>query len=245
MKKIIFSISVFLTCTVSLSAQITREQADAILRDYVKNEITQPYSIYAKKGVQTNMTINTDAGEMLELAYACWVYYFDKDSVCSYLIVNESNGNLVEVNPKGYATPCDLAEWRKVEKETYPIEIPFTECSLLKPSCRWQMYLFDPDITTIINSNEELNQYGSCTEDGYPEIDFLKYSLICTRGTAPSSPADVINIQLLQTSDDEYSWYLDIKGNMHGSPGTWFVSIIVPKLPQNAVVTSIRTILMP
>ena len=116
MKKIIL-ISVSLVWAMSLFAEnITREQADAIVLERMSQE-TLPYIIHAKEGIQSKMNITTMNREELELDYSCWVYYVSYPSAnCClgrYLIVNESNGNLLEVNAKGDTGPEDLAEWRE------------------------------------------------------------------------------------------------------------------------------------
>jgi len=112
MKKILLLTMLFAFVS-ALSAQITQERADEIVLERINQE-TQPYIVYAKEGVQTETTITTTTGEILELDYSCWVYYASDISVncfCGfYLIVNESNGNLLEVKTKN-ATPEGLAEW--------------------------------------------------------------------------------------------------------------------------------------
>ena len=101
----------------AISAQVTQEKADEIVLARLSQE-TQPYIIYAKEGVQTAMNIATIVGETLELDYPCWVYYASNISanccVGRYLIVNESNGNLLEVKVKSNAGQGDLTEWRVV-----------------------------------------------------------------------------------------------------------------------------------
>ena len=101
MKKIIFSISVLLTCTVSLFAQITREQADAIVRDYVQNEITRPVVLFTNLNEpdETGIVITTSNGETIKAKYACWSYYFDEAETAGrrYIFVKEENGSLLEV----------------------------------------------------------------------------------------------------------------------------------------------------
>ena len=118
MKKILLLIAAPFAFFFALSAQITQKQADGIVLERLSQE-TQP-TVYAKNGVQADMTVTTSAGETLELDYACWVYYYTNAG--RYLIVNASNGNLLEVNAKSNAEPSDLAEWREVKEEiNYPI----------------------------------------------------------------------------------------------------------------------------
>jgi len=67
------------------------------------------------------------------------------------------------------------------EPDSYPIDISFTEYSLLDTHCQWQNLPYDEKVI-IINSNEELEKYISCTEDSYPAIDFSKHTLLLISG---------------------------------------------------------------
>jgi type III secretory pathway lipoprotein EscJ len=46
MNKIIFSTLVLLACATSLTAQITYEQANAIVFQHIQNEVNTPYKLY-------------------------------------------------------------------------------------------------------------------------------------------------------------------------------------------------------
>ena len=116
----------------------------------------------------------------------------------------------------------------------FPIEIPFRECSLDGTSCQW--INFESNKAIIINSDEEFQGYITCTDYNYSEINFLKHSLLLAKGMASSSPAGMRNMQLQQISDNEYSLYLEILPGPMPSIGTWRISIIIPKLFQNAIV---------
>ena len=121
MKKILLIIVAPFVFFSGLSAQITQEKADEIVSEYLQQEALQ-YVVYAKEGVQTNMTISGVADEMLELDYACRVYYVNfADNTGCYLIVKESNGNVLKINDKGRAKPNDLAEWRELTDENSEI----------------------------------------------------------------------------------------------------------------------------
>jgi len=120
MKKVLLLIVASFAFFSAFSVQITQEQADEIVLQRMSQE-TRNYALYAKENVQTKMTITTSAGEELELNYPCWVYCVSLNTAGKafsgrYLIVNESNGNLLEVNPESIAEPNDLAEWRTVDK---------------------------------------------------------------------------------------------------------------------------------
>ena len=120
---------VFLSVT---TAQVTQEQADEIVLQRISQntQVYYQYILFAKESIQTKMSVTTAAGEEIELDYPCWVYYVSYYIDCSvdmdcvhidlgrYLIINENNGNLLEVKPRSYTTPSDLSNWR----EKYKIE---------------------------------------------------------------------------------------------------------------------------
>ena len=108
MKKILLLIAAPFAFLFALSAQTTQEEADAIVLKRLSQE-TLPYIVSAKEDVQTSMTVSTANGETLELDYKCWVYYVSYIDFGRYLIVNESNGNLLEVNAKD---DKGLATWK-------------------------------------------------------------------------------------------------------------------------------------
>ena len=129
----------------------------------------------------------------------------------------------------------DTTLYAKWEENTldYPIEIPFTEYSLVGTSCQWRNFEFNKVI--IINNEEELGSYISCSSGNYPEIDFSKYTLLLARGGGTSN-IHTFEMQLQQISISEYSLYVDITRGMAAFPQPWLISIQVPKLSQNDVV---------
>ena len=137
MKNIILIIVAPFVFLTALTAQITQQQADSIVMEHLSSE-TRDYSLYTKEGIQMGITITTSAGEALELDYSCWTYYANINFGC-YLIVKESNGNLLEINPKSSAKPDDLAEWRILPYECesaqlwdYPVKPGMPEWAELK-----------------------------------------------------------------------------------------------------------------
>ena len=231
MKKILLLVAslVFIS---TLSAQITQKEADEIVQQRLESD-TRPCSVYAKACVQSQgITIATATGETLELAYSCWVYYVDytEETFGKYLIVKESNGNLLEINPKNDTAPNDLEEWKILF-----INIPFEEYSLEETSCQWVNLNYDGQII-VINSAEELENYTSCTEGSYPEIDFSKYTLLLASGRVTCNITKITK-QLHQISGNEYILCVDIKMGLTGYPEKWLISIIIPKLSHSSVVT--------
>ena len=113
----------------TLSAQITQQEADDIVKQRLDDE-GKPCTVYAKETVQTEgFTVITATGETLTLEYPCWVYYADYagDTNGKYLIVKESSGNLLEVNTKKDTGPGDLTEWREVAIILCNVENPITD----------------------------------------------------------------------------------------------------------------------
>ena len=114
MKKLLLLIFLPLIYSFSLSAQITQEQADEIVKERMQSEL-KFFTLHAKEEVQTGFEIITSIGETLELNYPCWVYYANyPGETGKYLIVKTNNGNLLEVNPKNDKRPDDMLEWRLV-----------------------------------------------------------------------------------------------------------------------------------
>ena len=110
--KFIFLLLILLVGSISLSAQITQEEADDIVWERLSRVSVLYYSLFAKEDVQENMIIETATGEILELDYPCWVYYIN--TMDFYLIVNKNNGNVLEIKPTSESIPNDLEEWREV-----------------------------------------------------------------------------------------------------------------------------------
>jgi len=98
----------------TLSAQITREQANNIVINHL-SDVAILYNIYTQEYLQTGFEIATSNGEILTLDYSCWIFYIDfsGDINNKYLIVKRNNGNLLEINAKndtGYDDD-DLTGW--------------------------------------------------------------------------------------------------------------------------------------
>jgi len=220
----------------TLSAQITQKEADEIVQQRLDDE-TKPYAVYAKKTVQAEgFTVITATGEVLVLEYPCWVYYVDYagETNGKYLIVKENNGNVLEVKTKKDAGPGDLTEWKVVTFETeYPIEIPFEEYSLEGTFCQWKNLDYDETVI-IINSEKELENYISCSEGSYPEIDFAQYTLLLASGTAVYVIDELIVQNLLQLSSNEYLLNVEIILTDAPAIDKWTIAIIVGKLNKDS-----------
>jgi hypothetical protein len=112
----------------------------------------------------------------------------------------------------------------------YPIEIPFTEYSLDSVSCQWTN--FASDTVIIINSNNELENYITCSTGNYPAIDFNQYSLLLVCGNTDYAFSNIFK-RLVQFSLHEYTVYIGIDTINAGNTQEWCLAIAVPKIIQN------------
>ena len=122
MKRITLSILVLLTWGISLTAQITRTQADVIVFQHIQNEVTTPYKLYVYNHAPSvdEMIITTYNDEKIKIKYACWVYYLNENpettTPCQhrYLFVKENDGNLLEIITSNDLGQEDLTDWQRV-----------------------------------------------------------------------------------------------------------------------------------
>ena len=232
MKKILLLLAMPLVCMTTLSAQISQEQADQIVIEHLSNE-TKPYCVYAKEDVQTGFEVTTVTSETLELSYTAWVYYVNYAGGANgkYLIVKESNGNVLEIKAKNDEGPDNLENWRIIVEDEYPIDIPFEEYSLEGTSCQWINLNYNNGNSNliIINSTEELINYVSCTEGSYPEIDFSKNTLLLAYGVEGYwSYYDRTTLQQISTRDYLMTVYLFT--SIAPAVAYWQSPIIVSKI---------------
>jgi hypothetical protein len=72
------------------------------------------------------------------------------------------------------------------EGSNYPIDILFEDLSWNGTSCYWKNFDFNnfdfDNEVIIINTLEEFQNYFTCTNDIYPEVDFSTHTLILARG---------------------------------------------------------------
>jgi hypothetical protein len=121
-------------------------------------------------------------------------------------------------------------------------EVSFTEYSLTGTSCQWTTFNNDNDEVVVINSNEELNQYVTCTDNGYPEIDFSKSTLLLARGTGTSSVVSVGCSRLQQISEQGYTMNIDLVLGNATVMSPWQVPILVDKWREGSTVELTVTI---
>ena len=112
------------TWVMSLSAQVTQEQATAIVLKHIQNsEITQDFRLYVNTTAPNaeGISITTSQGEKVRARYAAWVYFLDANPYSNepaqkhYFFVRESNGSLVEIITNNDTGLDDFSSWEAVE----------------------------------------------------------------------------------------------------------------------------------
>ena len=245
MKKALLLFPLLLVLFFTLPAQITQNEADFIVIERINSIAPHCDILYAKEELQTEGVILTTAtGEEFELDYSCWVYYMSYAGNNKYLIVKESNGNLLEINTTNDGGPEDLAAWRVVSREIIfdvPIEIPF-EYYLLNlipvglgylpsgwPCWEWLPYAYNGPELVIINNYEELEQYITCTDYLELEIDFSEHTLLVARGTYNYLLSQT-HTSLQQLSTHSYTMSVTLKEHAMPAGCLWAIPIIINKI---------------
>jgi len=269
MKKLLLMIVTPFIFLSVVSAQITQAQADSIIMERMSSE-TQAHTIFAKDGVQTEMTITTANDEVFDLDYPCLVYYirYEDETNHKFLIVNANNGNLLEIRTQGNAEPEDLVEWKFLP----PKEVFFTEYSLEGTSCQWirrsrwdyPEYFDEVEVyrngviwsTTYarviaVNSNEELKHY-KCIQNlwrdcvspciDYPEIDFSKHTLLLAYGEAGHLIIPRLNYtSLIQLSAQDYTMRVGFTSFTAALGTLWHIPIVIDKIDDDVVINLVIT----
>jgi hypothetical protein len=119
MKQKVCLIVILVAYAAVLSAQITREEADAVVWEHLQNECLQHGALYANLNLPSaeGIAITTSNDETFEAKYACWAYYLDisEQSQCRYFFVKADIGVLLEVIAYKDAGQSDLTQWEAVE----------------------------------------------------------------------------------------------------------------------------------
>jgi hypothetical protein len=124
-------------------------------------------------------------------------------------------------------------EKKPIEEPEYPIEIPFTEYSLAE-NCQWTNLAYDNTVI-VINSDETLEKYVSCTGDGYLEIDFSKQTLLLANGWATNG-IHFLDIHFSKEAANEYILNVSICTDATAVAPHWLISIITPKISNVATI---------
>jgi hypothetical protein len=138
MKKVRILMPFLLAWAVSLSAQTTREQADAIMLNHLQSDLQHEF-LYVNVSTPDaeGICITTSNEETFRAKYACWAYYLNESelSQCRYFFVKEDNGNLLEVIANGDAGQSDLTQWKSLDDDTVGVkERNLLICPLIYPN---------------------------------------------------------------------------------------------------------------
>ncbi len=204
MKKIVLSIAASFV-SLFVSAQVTQSASDTIVLERMSQE-TRQYTLHAKEEVQTQYSITTSAGEELELDYPCRVYYvsyMEDTNISRYLIVKESNGNLLEVNTKNTAQPDNLANWRIIQEEPLDTFVLISQGNLsgneglpkqnlvIRTQMAWD---------SLINAMNTINNVTDSFAD--INIDFSKYQIIAVFDEIRPNEGWTIDVTDIMKYDD-------------------------------------------
>jgi len=123
----------------------------------------------------------------------------------------------------------------------YPSKISFEEYSLEGTQCQWKNVPFN-DKVVVINNEEELEKYLSCSEDTYPSIDFNRHALLLASGKCSSGVLNLFVKGLQQHSLTKFSLDIEITLNDTAFHNSWFKALIINKLSENGKVKLNTTI---
>ena len=133
--KIVFTVLLLLFLSIRVFfAQVTREQADEIVLEYIKSEIGHNnFGVFVNPNTPNTegFVITTSSGETVKAKYVCWVYCITPEGFQPalglparqhYLFVKEDNGSLLEIitsNDLGH----DLSSWTAVKVPQGVVEL--------------------------------------------------------------------------------------------------------------------------
>ena len=110
-----------------------------------------------------------------------------------------------------------------------PTDVPYMEYSLWGTECNWQL----PDgnnSVIIVNSDEELKRYiASESGEGYPTVDFTKYTMIIAYGYTARGIYDTYVESLQQTSETEYTLNINVVTTDAETTEKWTKALLVDK----------------
>ena len=187
MKKTFILLTVLLICATTLFAQTTREQADAIIKEHLQNEMVQYNLLYVHANVPSidGITITTSNEEIFSAKYACWAYYLDESEYSQrrYLFVKEDNGNLLEVIASNDNGSADTNQWLLVETVNLS-ERQENNIKLLYPNPTSGQLTIDNgefrvenvEIFDVLGKKQETRGRGQKAESGRYELDISHLS---------------------------------------------------------------------
>lgn len=130
----------------------------------------------------------------------------------------------------------NLTKEVKISQSGFKSEIiPLTEYTLSGSSCQWQNLNYNgQDSIIIINSDEELSNYISCTSGTYPAIDFTENTLLIASGVLSGSGLHDIESTIFR-SNNLYEVNIGLIRDFTGIGGvSWEIGLIIPKSEENS-----------
>lgn len=102
-----------------LKAQVTQNEADVIIQDYIKNENIEGYWLYSNTvSVSKKSEVITLTGKIVSPNADSWIYFIDEQPFanwshqCRYLFISTDNGEVVE--KQATYPPVNLEKWRMI-----------------------------------------------------------------------------------------------------------------------------------
>jgi len=111
----------------------------------------------------------------------------------------------------------------------YPVEISFTVPAFWAIFCFWGRNL-NHDGITIINSQEQMENYLECSRDTIPQIDFSQYTLLVASGVESAILPLAVPIAFYRISKNKYSLEVTLCGSLVGVNVRWAAAALVPKI---------------
>ena len=124
--------------------------------------------------------------------------------------------------------------------DEYPINIPFSNYDGYSLSSSYAFETLENGVPVIINSEQELRCYFDSTES-YIMPNFAKQSLIAIYGGSTTKSIRRVEKRLEQTGDKNYKLYLDLYVWSYPTSPNYKETLLVNKLPSNAIITAIVT----
>ena len=146
MKKISLILIALCSWVLCAEAQITQEQANTIVKQYVQDQVGQPVELYIHKNAphEDSVTITTSRGEMFKAKYACWAYFINETEQRRYLFVKASGiGSVLEVIASNDVSNSD-DDWQLLKEEP-------TELYTLYPNTLYSNTLYPNPVSDLVN----------------------------------------------------------------------------------------------
>ena len=114
---------IFVAFSITLSAQITKPEADEIVKTHLDAILEQPYTLFYNTNSPTSddIVITTTLNETVKIKYASYAYFVRQPATeesetprCRYLFVKTDVGNLLELITANDLGPSDMGPWQSL-----------------------------------------------------------------------------------------------------------------------------------